>query len=424
MPWPPNPVTADHACRSVTPVAGGERDPWLDNTKMVLVTLVVVGHSWALLPDNHFNNWVYDFLYFWHVPAFVFLSGYLSRTFEWTQRHLTSLLYVLVVPYLIFEPALYYYRLWLGEEVGWVLYLQPHWTMWYLPALFCWRLMTPVLKRHWLFLPVSVLISLAAGLWDPEWFGLPRILGLLPFFVLGLHLKPRHVTRLDDPWVKLAALGTLAGIAVLSRELDDWARTAFLLYDAGYEGIASDVAYAAQTRLSVMTIGLVGAFAVMALVPRRGGWFTAMGAATMNVYLLHGFVIKTAQARGFTDWSAENPYLALLVSTGGSVALALALASPFSRRHLSWLVNPLGTWESRRTARDRGVTHTAAPTPAAPPIVAPSPAHAPSASSVPLLPGGRGATAPTPPVAAGGAAEPGAVPAALSAEHPAPESLR
>ena len=122
---------------------------------MVLVTLVVIGHSWALLPDTHFSDWAYDFLYFWHIPAFVFISGYLSKSFEWTPRHFKSLLYVLVVPYLIFEPALYYYRIGLGEDVGWVLYLQPHWTMWYLPALFCWRLMTPVLKRHWLFLPAG-----------------------------------------------------------------------------------------------------------------------------------------------------------------------------------------------------------------------------------------------------------------------------
>ena len=214
-------------------------------------------------------------------------------------------------------------------------------------------------------------------------------------------------------------------IAVLSRDLDDWARTAFLLYDAGYEGIASDISYAAQTRLSVMAIGLVGAFAVMALIPRRGGWFTAMGAATMNVYLLHGFVIKTAQLRGFPEWSAERPYLALLVTTIGSIALALALASPWSRRYLSWLVNPLGSWESRRKDRGGRAHRTASvPTRAAPPIVEQSPAHAPRAAMVPLLPGGPDATAPTPPVAAGGAADPAPPRAAPSAESPEPESPR
>ena len=128
---------------------------------------------------------------------------------------------------------------------------------------------------------------------------LPRFLGLLPFFVLGLHLKPRHLRHLDDVWVKRR--GRRAGADrhhVLACDLDDWARTALLWYDAGYEDLDVN-AIVRPDPAAVMAVGLLGAFAVMALVPRRRiGWFTAMGAATMNVYLLHGFVIKTAKALG------------------------------------------------------------------------------------------------------------------------------
>ena len=71
-------------CRSVTPVAATQRDPWLDNTKMALVTLVVIGHSMGLSRPRTCSHWLYDFLYLWHIPAFVFISGYLSKSFEWT----------------------------------------------------------------------------------------------------------------------------------------------------------------------------------------------------------------------------------------------------------------------------------------------------------------------------------------------------
>lgn len=387
---------------------------------MVLVTLVVVGHSWGLVPDTHVNDWAYDFLYFWHIPAFVFISGYLSKSFEWSRRHFKGLLYVLVVPYLIFEPALYYYRVSLGEQEPGMLYLQPHWTMWYLIVLFFWRLMTPILKLHWLFLPASVVVSLAGGLWTVDWFMLPRILGLLPFFVLGLHLKPRHLRRLDDPWVKVAGVGALVLIAVLAWHTDEWARTAFLWYDAGYDDLDFATATGAQTRLSVMGVGLFGAFAVLSLVPRRGGWFTAMGGATMIVYLLHGFVIKTVKWLGFPDWAEGQPFLGLLLTTVGSIALALLLASPPARRHLAWVVNPLGTWESRRRADRRSP----APTSDAPPSEGPSPAPLPRAGSAPLPPDAPGTTVPTPPAAAGGAPESGFPRAAPSGERRGPESTR
>ena len=237
---------------------------------MVLVTFVVIGHSWGLLEKTQGSHWAYDFLYLWHIPAFVFVSGYLSKSFEWDRRHMKSLVYTLLVPYLIFEPALYYYRVGVvGETEPGTLWLEPHWTMWYLVVLMMWRLVTPILKLHWLFLPLSVFVSVLGGFWNTDLLMLPRFLGLLPFFVLGLHLKPRHLRHLDDVWVRIAAVPALVGMAVAALFTDAWAQTAFLWYDAGYEDVGIDPVIAFQTRLTVMTLGLVGAFSVLALVPRR-----------------------------------------------------------------------------------------------------------------------------------------------------------
>ena len=77
---------------------GATRDPWLDNAKMALVTLVVIGHAWTLLPQTTLNNHVYDFLYAWHIPAFVFVTGYLSRGFTYTQQRFWQLFRTIIVP--------------------------------------------------------------------------------------------------------------------------------------------------------------------------------------------------------------------------------------------------------------------------------------------------------------------------------------
>ena len=63
-----------------------QRDPWFDNAKMALIVLVVLGHAWTLLPSqDRLHSWTYDFLYSWHVPAFVIVTGYLSKSFEYTR---------------------------------------------------------------------------------------------------------------------------------------------------------------------------------------------------------------------------------------------------------------------------------------------------------------------------------------------------
>ncbi len=334
-------------------VPPASRDPWLDNVKIVLVTLVVIGHAIGLVEATAGSHWVYDFIYLWHIPAFVFVSGYLSKSFEWDRRRMKNLIYTLAVPYLLFEPALFYFRRGVADEdVHGPLWLVPHWTMWYLIVLLMWRLVTPILKRHWLFLPLSVIVSLLGGLWNDDTLMIPRFLGLLPFFVLGLHLKPRHLKHLDDVWVRAAAVPMLAGIGVMAVYTDTWAETALLWYDTGYSALPIDNEIAFQTRLTVMMVGLVGAFAAMSLVPRRSlGWFTAMGAATMVVYLFHGFVIKSFMALGWPDFTAAHPILGLVLTTLGAVVLALLLASRPVRAVLDPFTNPLGWVEARRSDR-------------------------------------------------------------------------
>jgi hypothetical protein len=92
------------------------RDPWFDNAKMALVTLVVVGHAWTLLPYDTLDDHLYDFLYAWHVPAFVFVTGYLSQRFAYTKARTWQLFCTVVVPYIVFETALGLFRVYVGGE--------------------------------------------------------------------------------------------------------------------------------------------------------------------------------------------------------------------------------------------------------------------------------------------------------------------
>ena len=49
------------------------------------------------------------------------------------------------------------------------LWANPHWPMWYLAALFMWRLVTPLLLKHWIALPLSVVMAALARNTDVSW---------------------------------------------------------------------------------------------------------------------------------------------------------------------------------------------------------------------------------------------------------------
>jgi len=323
------------------------RDPWFDNAKMALVTLVVVGHALTLLPDTAFNEHLYDFLYAWHVPAFVLVTGYLSRSFTWEGRRMWQLLRTVVVPYVVFECAIALFRIHVGGERMEDLFTDPHWPMWYLSALFFWRLATPIFKRLPGALVVALAISVLAGLYAGDTLDLARVLGLLPFFVMGLHATPERLKLLRRPAVRATAALFFVGVWVMTTWTDQLAETEWLYYRARYAEFDVSDSEAFLIRAVVLLVGTLGAWSFLALVPRVGGWFSRMGAWTLVVYLFHGFAVKGAAYAGYDDWADAHGTFALLLTLVASVALSFLLAWRPVASRLNHLVDPLGYAERR-----------------------------------------------------------------------------
>ena len=326
---------------------------------MVLVTVVVIGHSLTMVPGEGRNAQIYDFIYYWHIPAFVLVTGYLSRSFTWSRRHLWALFCTIVVPYFIFEFALLFYREHRGGEViGAPMWLNPHWPMWYLAGVFVWRMLTPVLKRHWAAVPVTIAISLVFPMLGGTWttyLDLNRVMGFLPFFTIGLYLTAAHLAALKSRTGAVVGAVTLVGVYVLAGHTDDWIATKWLWYAFTYDHFGASEAEGAWNRLRLIGIALVASLAVLAVIPRRRTWFTDMGAASLIVYLFHGFFIKEAQYLGYPEWCAEHGEWTIWPTIAGAVALSVFLACrPVSSR-LTWVADPIGSVSRYRQGRSRAV---------------------------------------------------------------------
>ena len=119
------------------------RDYLFDNYKVLLIFLVVVGHFiQPAYGSNPFIDAVKWMIVSFHMPAFIFISGYFSKRdipFGVSVRKL-------FVPYLVYEVVYYlFYTFIIQKETG--LYLtRPKFSLWYLLALFAWRIITPYFK--------------------------------------------------------------------------------------------------------------------------------------------------------------------------------------------------------------------------------------------------------------------------------------
>jgi fucose 4-O-acetylase-like acetyltransferase len=335
------PQTA-RAPQEPAPRTGG-RDAWLDNAKVLAILLVVVGHSWNNLRDLPLVEGGYLLVYLFHMPVFVLVTGYLSRgsttlTPDRAQRIVGGLL----VPYLVFQSGYGVLAGLAGIEPAGPGLVSPSWLMWFLAALVCWRLSAPVWRHMRAPVALAVAVSLAGGATSAGVLALTQVLGLLPFFVLGLCLRPHHLQWLRTRTARIGALGTFAVAAVaccalapVSDRTMEW-----VYWRSSYDQLGQGWVEGGLVRLGLLLAGLVLAAAFLALVPRRQMWFTRAGAHTMYAYLLHGLVVLAALGLGIFDLAEADPLVGVPAVTLGAGLTAWLLMSHPVRRAMRPLVQP------------------------------------------------------------------------------------
>ena len=342
------------------------RVPLWDNARWIAVTLVVLGHAiLKLIGEADAAYTLYLFIYAFHVPVFVAVSGYFAKSGPPDARQMHRLLTDIIIPYVIFETIWTALRWILGGKL--VLeklvpdYSTASWTLWFLLALLVWRITLPYLVLLRYPLIISIVISIGAG-YLPNidgTFTLSRALGLLPFFVFGWKLRQWLIT---DTWLDLRAgliwrwrAGAIALfgllyllIALNIRALRELQVRRFLLYDEAYGVFDYSEFWAGGIRLAVMLLAFALIVAFLMLIPRRSTWFTDLGAATMYIYLLHTFVLYPLRETGVLD--GPQPAWVLPGMIVLSVAISIGLSLTVVRRVFRPLVEPRARWLFRSAA--------------------------------------------------------------------------
>ncbi|MEV4745281.1 acyltransferase family protein [Streptosporangium amethystogenes subsp. fukuiense] len=330
------------------PPAKKKREPYLDNVKFVLIALVVMGHSLVPTLKAHSASSVYLFVYMFHMPAFVLISGYLGRNFWHSNAKINKLVDTLLIPYVVVEIGYALLRYGLGQK--WTLtIIDPAWLNWYLVALVLWRISTPIWTRMRQPLLVAVVIYMAAGFSEISGdFSIDRFFGLLPFYVLGLLLKPEHFDLLKPTWVKITSAVVLVGAAGVAILIAPHVPRDPIYFRYSFKAMDMSWWMGFGVRAAVLVAALIMTAAVLALVPRRETWFSDLGTRTLYAYLLHGVVVVIAKDQGWLSFPWLYGPLGVAAIASSSLALAIVLCLPETRKLFKWLLEPRLVWLYRR----------------------------------------------------------------------------
>jgi fucose 4-O-acetylase-like acetyltransferase len=335
----------------VSPSGPKERVAYLDNARYWVMLLVVIGHSLTEFVVMDSARGVYTWIYAFHMPLFILISGYTARHYVGDVKQIRRIVSTLVVPYLIVELSLQLINRHYTGEPAQLMVLSPQWIGWFMAALILWRLTTPIWRALRYPVTTSIIISLGSGLIDiPNVLAIHKTVAFLPFYVIGLHMTRERFLRLGTTPVRIVSAVFLSAVFVVCQYVQFPQSGQWLLWKNSYVDMGVTFGEGLLIRAGLIVLGLAMTFAALALVPRRRSWTTSQGERTFYCYLLHGFVIVWLD-RHYQLWDKLEPYGATAVV--GLILAAIVLANllmtapvakffrPVFEPRLTWMFRPL-----------------------------------------------------------------------------------
>ena len=310
------------------------REARWDNIKAVMILCVVLGHvMYRLIDDSAAARSLYFFVYIFHMPVFIFLSGMFSKKAV-REKNLGR-----VCEFLLIYLVMKFLDAFSGYLAGHKLSLHLFWEAgpgWYAFALAVFLLVTMALFEvpPWILLTAAIFLGCISG-YDThlgDHFASGRICTFYPFFLAGYYMDRKKLSAFlsGRPVWGVAVLLALA-VAACSVWLADgsfWLTRLFRgKYSYGQVGLSG--ISGAGFRLGYYVLAAVISLAVMAALPAGKTFFTDAGQKTMAVFICHPFLLdlffRVFHGKRFlrTVWPVH--YVAAAVLTAVLVTISLVL---------------------------------------------------------------------------------------------------
>ncbi|XQY93171.1 acyltransferase family protein [Metabacillus sp. HB246100] len=314
------------------------RVSYFDNAKFFLILLVVFGHLIRpLIEENETIMTIYKFVYTFHMPAFILISGYFAKGIK-QKGYVHKVAKKLILPYLIFQGIYSVYYFFIENKNRFIIDpLDPHWSLWFLLSLFFWNLLLLGVTK----LPKKGALTLAFGLGIgigyiddiSNYLSLSRTFVFFPLFLIGYYLKLEDFSKITSKHVRISSIVLLTGIFIAYFKMDfdyEW-----LFGSKPYSHFSEPTLISSFIRLGFYSLTLITSICFLSLIPKNYAFYTEWGTRTFYVYLLHGFIVQAMRNSVFINWLEGVQSISLVAF------LAILLTSLLSTKLVQEIAKPL-----------------------------------------------------------------------------------
>lgn len=336
-----------------------KRDPWIDNAKGILIILVILGHLDSPILDKSRELAIfYQMINSFHMPCFLFLSGFLAKR-KIDQKDYQGILTRLVIPYFLTDLVFWIFTCCFPNGLDVLPYLStinaqpliPKFHLWYFFAIIVYYLLTTAVADHyrgWKAM-IPLLLSFACSLLfgftsELQYLKLTKVIAFYPFFLTGYSFQKEWLLVFRDKLIcKLAAIPILAFWTYFFIQYHDWiySQVFFLVTPyADYPGKYTEVIPAVWQRGIFLLASLIVSFAVLSLVTKHWTPFAFVGKRSLYVYVIHGFFILALRAWNTYQYPLydliDTDQKLLYLQLAGAASAFLLASIPFT-----WLFRPI-----------------------------------------------------------------------------------
>lgn len=313
------------------------RDNRLDTIKGVLIILVVLGHLVETCGTGMINSGFRTFIYTFHMPLFILLSGYLTRIKEDTSGFWLGLLNI-GIPLIIFQIINTILLLVFHQHVGLTMLIVPHWTLWYLLSLVFWRIMLQfspksLLSRPILYLSIAFTVSVVCGLMPMgggRLLSIQRTFNFFPFLLYGYYMRQGNVP--SKPWNNYLSYGFMCLALLL---------IAFRLYPESSDLLLSGADHYGISQIPSKVYLLICSFVTSLSffnIMKENKVLSVIGKDSLLYYLYHGIIIRFAFQPLVAHYGLPQSFPFMLIYC----VIIVSMIYVMSRVNVfRWLCNPL-----------------------------------------------------------------------------------
>ncbi len=304
-----------------------QRNYKMDNLRFFLIFLVIMAHFMECF-KGEWTSALYRIIYSFHMPAFLFLTGYFAR-FD-RKKIALNLIYPYIlfqILYRIFDALIYKEKDTFTIEFG-----TPYWLLWYLlVTIFCYLLIpffdSKNKNSRYAIVIVSLVAALLAG-YDNSigyYSAFSRFFNFLPFFIVGYYTAHTEKKKCYPMWFIpiLSVILILASYYIIT--------TPDITKNVLYGSYSYEKAeYTPMLKGFLLITGFLWTGFLLLIVPNKKlPLLSTLGQHTLPVFLLHGFLVRLAKKYQIFSYSeGENLLFAAILS----FAIICVFGNPWSAK--------------------------------------------------------------------------------------------